>query len=140
MESKKQNAVLTYGKKGGKHISHYFAVIQGPHLFGDSTPQPTQLQFCTASNTMMTMVYQQQCSDTRTTEHNSNIQLYTLCTCIIHVTLHNVHNKDTNRTHVLYFLTDCYFLYPLRLATYRTECIHQSTIQNVQERINMRTT
>jgi len=42
MELKKQTAVLTHSKKGGKHTSHYSAVIQqGFRLFGDSTPQPT---------------------------------------------------------------------------------------------------
>jgi hypothetical protein len=89
MESRKQKAVLTCSKKGGKHISHYCAVIQqGPHLSGDSTPQPTQLQFCTACDTIMTTVYQQQCSDTRTAEHNSNVQLCAACTCTIYVILH----------------------------------------------------
>jgi len=88
MELKKQKAVLVHSKKGSKHTSHYCAVTsQGPHLFGDLTPQPTQLQFCTACDTIMTTVYQQQCSDTRTPEHNSDIQLYTLCASKIYVIL-----------------------------------------------------
>jgi hypothetical protein len=104
MESKKQKDALTHSKKRGKHTSHYCAVIQqGPLLFGDSTPQPTLLQFCTACDTrIMITVYQQQCSDMRTPERSSNMQLYILCTCKIYAILHKCSQQGYQQN--LYFV------------------------------------